>query len=285
MEVPDDFLFGALSYFAWSNLEQWQNRNRELFDINNFFRTLRRTEFYFIAPSGLKYTWTGSNHHLSDEQCFSIEIKAVYNDYGAYLRFLLTKQGNHIDDFYENNIISTRSFWKTYIQLSRAKEPHRLEDKCTADIDLILLAISLALDKSNFDVLIELRNRKYPNERLQNNERRGRPQTPVIDNEQEYNYLVGIITNSQQRLMSAKMRVDNTKEIPRRLLLDANIELMKLGFRPIITLKNTNEIQELINLVGQEGGILIETYTEGYTEVRDSNGEISNLEFNFSQYV
>lgn len=233
-------MYGALT--RWQNEEQWTKVDQNFFELEKFFQKLIRLSFRFVSPlTGTEYIWRGSAYSPNDHNCRQIEIKARYTDYGAYLRYLLTKRGNHIDNYSR----TSRTFWKKFIRLGRANDPYRLEDICTADIDLILICLSLALDEEVFNTLVDLRDQTYPGLDPVN------PDTPMIFGERQLEALKVLLKNSAARLAEAKLELNgDLSNLPRRMLLDANIVMLQNGWRPIINLEGDDEINEVQNLIG-----------------------------------
>lgn len=258
LEVADEFLYGALT--RWHNEEQWNQVDRNFFEMKNFFQNLHRLSFRFVSPlSGLEYVWKGSAYSPNDRSR-QIEIKARYTDYGAYLRFLLTKKGNHIENFAD----ATRTFWRNFIKLGRAREPYRLEDTRTADMDLILICLSLALNEEVFNTLVDLRDKTYPGINPVN------PRTPVIFGEHQLEKLKRLLRISTVRLAEAKQQLNgNLENLPRRLLRDANITMLRDGQRPIINLEGADEVNEVRDLIGK--GISEDLFNQTYIAEADGN--------------
>ncbi len=284
LEAMDKFLYDALCYFAWENYPLWKNRRKDFFEPNIFFEKLHEASFRFVSPTtNMQYVWCGKNAFENEHKPFEIEFCArgfedsAYDDFGDYMKYLMTKERNSIADFGR----STRGFWGNYIKLGRAHDPHSLEDKPLPEIDLILFCIALALDDNVLRKLILLRNKKHP----------GRPpiNSPLPRcNEDDKNFLKGLIRNAKQnRLVAQREEIRAAerqgfseekalKNVPRRLLLNANIELLKNGRHPIIDLSN-EEVREIRSYFGKNI-ISLETCRKHYDLGRVSlSGQI--LEF------
>lgn len=255
VEAPDKFLYDALCYLAWKNYSQWEQRNPDSFRLSNFFDKLLKTSLIFHSPDGIVHVWRGAKYSVNDKNCCQIKLKVIesflYRNYGDCLKYLMTKAGNSIHDFGT----STRSFWNKFINLSRSKGYNGLEDICTADVDLILFCMSLGLDDEIFKKLIDLRNKTYPNEQPK------QPRTPALV-DGEANYLQDLLKLSKIRLAATRQKVSEPQDIPRRMLLNVNIHLLKRGLKPIINLDGAEEIAELTAIFPAEK--LSAVYTEQF---------------------
>ena len=227
MEAFDRFLHDALCYSAWLNYPNWKQRDKFFFNANNFLGKLNKLAFRFVSPTGIRCIWRGSKYSSKDSTCHVIDMfvdrDSFYSSYDDYIAFLLTKERNTIADFE-----SLRDFWEAVVKLGRSNDPHRMEDARIADIDLMLLCLALGFDEKVYDKLIDLRDKKHANRNLVN------PRTPVLGID-EPNYIKSLLNQSRNRLATARSAVTNLEDIPRRMLLDANIALMAKGFESIIS--------------------------------------------------
>lgn len=237
-EAFDSYLYDILCHEAWENSFQWEKRDRELCRRDHFFDNFLKMSFTFSFPlSGMKYIWYGSRYSINDGHQF--EIKIDFN-YGSFMRFLLTENGNpiHLKDFK-----TTRSFWDwlvtedgtKIVKLPRGNTPYRLEDGCTADIDLLIYTLCLGHDKKIFERLQFLRDEAYPN-RTQI-----KPDTPNFSDETEEqavkDYLIELLKDSKERLTRIRKEIRREgqvpKKIPKRILLEVNEDLKRAKLKPL----------------------------------------------------
>lgn len=235
-EAFDSYLYDVLCYEAWDNSTQWEKRDRGLCGRNNFFDNFLKMSFIFSSPlSGIKYIWYGSRYSINDGHQF--EVKSDFN-YGSFMRFLLTENGNpiHLKDFK-----TTRSFWDwlvtevnekgtKIVKLPRGNTPYRLEDGCTADLDLLIYTLCLGHDEKIFERLRVLREEAYPN-RTQI-----KPDTPNLDETEETavkTFLIELLKDSKKRLARIRREEPIPKRIPKRILLEINENLNREKLKPL----------------------------------------------------
>lgn len=224
----DSYLYDILCYSAWKNCSQWEDRDKTLCSKKNFFDNFCKTSFHFNLniPYGIQaeYVWCGSKYSSASNDCQQFEIETDF-DYGSYMRFLLSENGNPIRVNFGN---STRRFWDDFIKLGRSNSPYRLEDGCTADIDLTIFCIALCLDEKNLNRLKLLRSKAYPSKTPI------RPSIPRFANPTEEKDVNEKLTNllkfSRQKLEETIANQQIRKTIPRIMLSKANAHLKEKGF-------------------------------------------------------
>lgn len=230
----DLYLYDILRYWAWDNCPQWEKRDKELCGKEHFFENFLKLSFCFLDSFGMEHVWRGSQYSSDDGHQF--EVKSGFN-YGAYMRFLLTENGNPIHCNFRK---STRGFWDWLVtddtkavKLPRGNTPYRLEDGCTADIDLLVFTLCLGLDEKIFNRLRSLRAEAYPN-RTQI-----KPDIPNFFNETEEKavkiHLREMLKDSKERLARIRKKEQVPKRIPKRILDELNEDLKKSKLKPLFT--------------------------------------------------
>ena len=170
----DLYLYNILCYWAWDTCQNnWERRDKYLCGAEHFFENFLKLSFRFCDSFGIEHIWKGSQY--SDDDDHSFQVKPGF-DYGGYMRFLLSENGNPIHCNFGK---STRSFWQKYTNLARGNDPYRIEDGKTSSMDLIVYCLSLGLEEDTLNRLISLRNEAYPNRAIIN------PDTPNFG-EQEH---------------------------------------------------------------------------------------------------
>ena len=175
-----------------------------------------------------------------------LELNVVIRDdrnnqetFGNYINYLLLKERNRIIDFR-----SSAAFWNNSVKLEREHEPYLMEQRPVANKDLLLFSLALALSKSVYEKLVELRN--STNFRGYNNIINS--PLPFIDDPKTKKTLFRLLDDSYWLLENARNKTKNERDIPRQILLMANINLLNEGCYPIISLEG-REIEETASQV------------------------------------
>ena len=207
--------------------------------------TLNKTSFVFRNPKNhtLSSVIEFPAYKVSDPGCVRLELTIFeYEDYDKttysdYLNYLLTVERNDIATF-----SSTLKFWQDNIQLGRQHTP--LEVHPEPDKVLLLFSLALGGDHLVFSRLKKLRGRVTVNRDL-----------PLIG-EVEENVLYDMLKNIHWLSMDARQQVEKIEYLPRRMLLNANINLLSRNIdtdvrnwhKPIIELSGDeiHEVQEKI---------------------------------------
>ena len=257
LKVMDSFLlYEVLCSFASKNYPGWGQCVRTILKAKEFFEQLQRSSICFTSPSNICYTWSGSDYILGGENCFQIELLVkghadrIYRTYEDYIKYLLLKERNSIHSF-----PSSCNLWDSATKLiNHRHEANYIENRPAKDKEL-LFCLSLGLDK---EVLARLNNLRKKN---------ATPMSHIGEN--EIHALESYLEKINEYLTVAKNTEQDLENIPRRMLLNANIYLLKLGLNPIIPLFYA-EIDELKTLSHLRG--MPEKLNAAYFE-RVNNGQ------------
>lgn len=197
------------------------------------YATINKTSFTFrkSAPqhssSVIEFPW----YSADDPECVRLELTVSDHEdydkktYSEYLKYLRKVERNGISEF-----SSTLIFWQNNIQLPRKNV--NLEDNPEPDKVLLLFCLALGFDHLVFNRLIELRagipvNRDWP----------------LIDKGEEA-ILYDMLKDIHWLSMEARRQVKNIEELPRRIILNANIKFLSESHSPITELSES-EYQEV----------------------------------------
>lgn len=249
-------LYDVLCSFASQNYSEWERCDRTFLKAEKFFEQLQRSSVCFVSPSNLCYTWSGSDYISGKEDCFQIELLVkghadrMYKTYEDYVKYLLSEERNSIYSFR-----SSCQLWDNATELTKHRhEANYIENYPTKDKEL-LFVLSLGLDK---DVLTRLNNLRKKN---------ASPMSHIGEN--EIQALESYLEKINEYLAAVKNTESDPRKIPRRMLLNANIYLLKLGFKPIIPLFD-DEIDELNTLLWLRG--MRNTLKANYFGIVDEKG-------------
>ena len=240
LKAMDSFLlYDVLCSFASQYYSSWGQCGRTILKAKNFFDQLQKTSVSFVSPSNLCHTWSGSDYISGEKDCFQIELLVkghadrMYKTYEDYVKYLLSEERNSIYNFRSSN-----QLWDNAIKINRRHEADYIENRPAKDKEL-LFCLSLGLDKEVLSRLNKLR---------QNN-----PATPMSHfGQDEIQALESYLEKINEHLTAVKNTEADPRKIPRRMLLNANIYLLKLGLKPIIPLYD-DEIDELNTLLWLRG--------------------------------
>lgn len=242
-----EFFLSLINRVLNSNLRDREHAVRFLEQLSQLvYEKFYRTSFVYNVSKRQQYTYNGRNYVLGNPGCVRLELNVVIRDdrnnqetFGKYINYLLLKERNRIIDFR-----SSAAFWNSSVKLKREHEPYLMEQRPVADKDLLLFSLALALSKSVYEKLVDLRN--STNFRGYNNIINS--PLPFIDGHYTEGTLLGLLDDSYWLLENARNKTMNERDIPRQILLIANINLLNKGCYPIISLEG-REIEETASQV------------------------------------
>lgn len=235
-------------------------------DEKKFFDVVSKSSFVLILPH-IRYVWNAPKYFAQDESCVQITLTITSFDdenqttYKDFVTYLLTAERNSIHDYSENSSL----FWRKIVGLRRGGQTYKIEETFPPDKDLFLLCLALGYDNKVLDRLIELRNRAMNDCKSRASLRNF--QTPFLD-ENDMKELRNLLDHSAERLAEVRKTVANAEEIPRRMLFNANFELLKVSHNPIINLKGAEvtEFQKLCENSNEE--IFTDKYNDEWKIVK-----------------
>lgn len=146
----------------------------------------------------------------------------------------------------------SRSLWLKATGLDRGSDFSYIEDRAASNTDLLLFCTALALDEKVYYRLRTLRDEYSEKENLKIT----KSKYPDVGEDEE-NQLIEFLKDSYWRLSDARRTESKSENIPRRMLLNANRDLLKRGLKPIIHLEG-NEVSEIQKIFSAE--ILARSY-------------------------
>ncbi|MBR3747611.1 MAG: hypothetical protein IKN27_11695 [Selenomonadaceae bacterium] len=212
-------------------------------------------------------------HYLIQEQRNDIHsfIRMWLNKYGTDPRWAEPNQASKIpvDDYpvifketADYAYSKSDALWKKATGLNRGSDFSYIEDRAASDIDLLLFCMALALDEKVYYRLRALRDEYSEQEKVKVT----KSKYPAVGEDEE-NKLIEFLKDSYWRLSDARREEDKSENIPRRMLLNANRDLLKLGLKPIIHLEG-NEVREIQEIIPAET-------LKGFYDVIEENGVIT----------
>ena len=196
--------------------------------FHQVFKFVQTATFTLHLDNG-QYQWRGPL--FDDAQGVRIQLKIISDSildkeqfsYEKLIQYLCTKNRNGIKDFSETVL------WHTNMGLGHRNLP--LSERNAADTDLMLFCLALGLDKNVYQLLLQRRNEKFNNTPL-----RPRKGVLTLQESDEQNQLYSFLDTEKitERLICAKNEVKKAEEIPRKMLLHASIDMMKIGLYPIL---------------------------------------------------
>lgn len=178
--------------------------------------------------------WNGEKFSPTNPKCTQIGIKVVaYRDseivnYDEYIPYLMKKERNSICEFTSSTV-----FWNNVVGFSRGingNDTYFMEKRPVDDKDLMLLCLALGFDHKVYDKLLTLRKDKFKQQVIHST----LPQIGSL----EISFLRNLLMDSHWRFLDAKSQVKTLEEIPRRMLVNANVELLQKNWKPIIHLSD-----------------------------------------------
>ena len=210
------------------------------------------TSFVYNVSKRQSYVYNGINYVFGNSGCVRLELNIVIRDdennqktFGNYINYLLLKERNRIIDFK-----SSTAFWNNSVKLEREHEPYLMEQRPVANKDLLLFSLALALSKSVYEKLIKLRDESLSAEKnvFEGYNNVINSPLPFIDDLKTKKTLFRLLDDSYWLLENARNKTKNERDIPRQILLIANIHLLNEGCYPIISLEG-REIKETASQV------------------------------------
>lgn len=211
-------------------------------DFDSIKNTAKKTQWRLYADDlAHQYIWAGEEYEPQTEGCVQIGIEVtIYMDFNYkpenqernkvgdldfYVKYLLTKERNTIENFTNSNV-----FWNGAVRLTTRNHAERMEEQILSQKEWLLFCLALGMDYSVFRKLIRLQYQKFGN----NGAIIGR--LDFIGDNETY-MLKKFLMDSYWRLRDAKRDVGNVRDryaIPRRMIVNANDDLIKDRLQPIL---------------------------------------------------
>ncbi len=266
LEALDDFLYEVMNGAANGCGISFPTKK------NEFFEAVSKSSFRLVLPHAC-YIWNAPKYSEGAKDCVQIMLSVTSFDdenkksYKEFVLYLLTKERNFIYDFSQNSSV----FWLNTVDLPRSGQTYKIEENFSPDKDLILLCLALGFNVKVLKRLIKLRDKAMEDYYKQNGKHKNVRdfKAPYIKAEEE-KILRDLLEHSGERLAKVRSLDLDDKQIPRRMLFNANLELLERGLNPIIDLKD-KEIYDSKDLLGTDGEKILNQKYEG--KIQDKFGK------------
>lgn len=266
LEALDDFLYEVMNGAATDCGRNFRTEKNEFFEI------VSKSSFRLVLPHAC-YIWNAPKYSEEAKDCVQVTLSVTSFDdenkksYKEFVLYLLTKERNFIYDFSQNSSV----FWLNTVDLPRSGQTYKIEETFSPDKDLILLCLALGFNVKVLDRLIKLRDKAMENYYKRNGKHKNVRgfKAPFIEVKEE-EILRGFLEHSGERLAKVRSTDIEDRQIPRRMLFNANLELLERGLNPIINLKD-KEIEESEKLLGTDGKEILDQKYED--KIQDKFGK------------